>query len=261
MFRRLLKHQLKSTWKEINISYGIMIVASFIFSLVLNTSQDSFAYIIVATLYGVSWVVALTMFFKYIFNLFTSMYGKEAYLNFTLPVSSHMMVISKIIAVILYYLGFIISSIISAFVMVIIVDSQLLIDIIQEIGFLSGIVYGNNPLIIIISIIVSIISFLTILVIIHLIFALKNCFDLTNKRKYLVWLIVFGALFIHSIILEYDPIGISLCYDENYKIIVCQYDYNIWEIFSFWELFIELVELVGGYILTIYLIDNKVEIK
>ena len=118
MFTRLLKHQLKSTWKEFVIAYSIIIASAFIFSIVYNSQLST-----IGTIFGIIYVFSLmaAMFLIgfYSLKLFTSMYDKEAYTNFTLPVSSHSMVISKTLSVLIYGIGYLLSGIISILLMIV----------------------------------------------------------------------------------------------------------------------------------------------
>ena len=48
MFKRLLKHQLKTTWKEFNIAYGVIIFLGFLLAVAINSNSTPF--IIVSTI-------------------------------------------------------------------------------------------------------------------------------------------------------------------------------------------------------------------
>ena len=42
MFKRLLKHHLKSTWKEFNISFGIIIILGLFLALAIRSRNEVF---------------------------------------------------------------------------------------------------------------------------------------------------------------------------------------------------------------------------
>lgn len=267
MFTRLLKHQLKSTWKEFNIAYGVIILASILFSIIMKTNNSLVA-TIVGTIFVFSILAAMFLIVYYSIKLFTSMYAKEAYLNFTLPVSSHSMVISKILAVMLYSLGFLISVILAVVIMFLLVDPRIFVSLIEEFGVLAGIFIGKNPFILIISLLNSAISMMAGLVIFQLILALFNSVYSLNRKKWVLFLLIWAVFIIIDIILQLDPMKLYLVYDGNYVLSFVRVNdpYDLFmngqaTIFSLWSLIFTIIELVGGYFLTIYLIDKKVEIK
>ena len=44
MFKRLLKHQLKSTWKEFNIAYGVIVGLALLLILSIKAKNESILY-------------------------------------------------------------------------------------------------------------------------------------------------------------------------------------------------------------------------
>ena len=57
MFKRLLKHQLKTTWKEFNIAYGVIIFLGFLLAVAINSNSTPF--IIVSTILFVFAIFAI----------------------------------------------------------------------------------------------------------------------------------------------------------------------------------------------------------
>lgn len=262
MFGRLLKHQLKSTWKEFVIAYALMIGASLIFSIVIHSQND-----VISTIFGIIFVFSMiaVMFLVGYFSLklFTSMYDKEAYINFTLPVSSHSMVISKILAVLIYSFGFVLSFIISILLMFLLIDPAIFSVIIEAIGDVAILLMSTNILIPIIGLLYGAITTVAGLVLFQLALAFFNSVNSLHRKKWLWFLIIYAGITIISIVLQFDPIGLYLCFDNNFALqfVSLQNVFAFTPVFSVWALIITIIELVAGYFLTIYLLDKKVEIK
>ena len=97
MFKRLLKHQLKSTWKEFNIAYGVIIGLALLLILSIKVKNEALITISVI-LFSCSALALLGLMIYFVIKLFYSTtYGKQGYLTFTLPISTHALIISKII--------------------------------------------------------------------------------------------------------------------------------------------------------------------
>ena len=95
MFKRLLKHHLKSTWKEFNIAFAIIIILGLFLALAIRSKNEAFIIITGITFYA-SFIALSVLLINFHIKLFYSTtYGKQGYLTFTLPISTHALIISK----------------------------------------------------------------------------------------------------------------------------------------------------------------------
>ena len=154
MFKRLLKHQLKSTWKEFNIAYGVIVGLALLLILSIKAKNDALITISII-LFACSALALSGLMIYFVIKLFYSTtYGKQGYLTFTLPISTHALIISKIISALLYMVGFAISFFVSALLFDLFLDSSLIERYLPTIGELFDII-NANPLTFIISSICS----------------------------------------------------------------------------------------------------------
>ena len=265
MFKRLLKHQLKSTWKEFNIAYGVIVGLALLLILSIKAKNDALITISII-LFACSALALSGLMIYFVIKLFYSTtYGKQGYLTFTLPISTHALIISKIISALLYMVGFAISILISAFLLDVFLDSSIIESYLPTIGELFDII-NANPLTFIISSICSIISLLANLVILQFVFALANTITSSKKKVWIIILLLWAVSSATSIVSAFDPIGLQLCIDINtgHLIFLDMYDALVSgavPFLSIWDLLISIGELVGLYFATVYLIDKKIEIQ
>ena len=265
MFKRLLKPQLKSTWKEFNIAYGVIVLLSILLILSIKFENGTLL-AISAILFTCSTLALSGLIIYFIIKLFYSTtYGKQGYLTFTLPISTHALIISKIISALLYMLGFAISFFISALLFDIFLDSSLIESYLPVIGELFNVI-SENPWAFIINGIYSIISMLAGLVVLQFVFALANTISSSKKKVWIIILLLWAVSSATSIVSVFDPIGLQFCLDINTGKIVFA---NIQDaiiasalpFLSLWDLLVAIGELVGLYFATVYLIDKKIEVQ
>ena len=65
MFKRLLKHQLKSTWKEFNIAYLAIVIFGFLYAIAFKSNINEFI-IIMSILFVLAVFALIGLFFYFI---------------------------------------------------------------------------------------------------------------------------------------------------------------------------------------------------
>ena len=254
MFKRLLKHQLKSTWKEFNIAYGVIIGLALLLILSIKVKNEALITISVI-LFSCSALALLGLMIYFVIKLFYSTtYGKQGYLTFTLPISTHALIISKIISALLYVFGFFISFFISALLFDVFLDTLFIEDYLPALGELFNIIY-SNPGAFIIGGIYSIISSLASLIALQFIFALANTITSSKKKVWIIILLLWAVSSVISIVSAFDPLGLQLCVDYNTGKIILASIYNVVitpaiPFLSIWDLLIAICELVALYFAT-----------
>lgn len=105
MFKILLKHEWKATWK-INVLINGIFIAIAIFGCILFacadmrsfTTEHTLSFVGYMCIYGLSIFALFTIVFIYLLvRFYKSMYSREGYLTNTLPVSHHQLLLSKLI--------------------------------------------------------------------------------------------------------------------------------------------------------------------
>lgn len=266
MFARLLKQQLKSTYKIFNILYASIIILGLLLGLSFKI-ETAFTIIMVVFVYSIFGVLIF-----YIANMLkicsTSLYGKRGYLTFCIPVSPHHLIISKILTIFLYGFGLTLSVIIAIFLASILISPKDTASIFGEIGSFIQTIF-SNPLVTIISFINYFVSFTASLMLIFFAFALANTGIFNKKRSGMAVLIFIGINIVLEVILSlFADFNLSICvniYDSSKLAILTTMQINnsgeYVPFFSFTSFFINLLSLIGFYFGTIYLMKNKLELK
>ncbi len=263
MFKQLLKHQLKSTWKEFNISYGVFFLCCIISALFI-ASGNSHLMIIASIIIAITSLSVIGLLLYLLFKLFyQNTYGKQAYLTFTLPISTHSLIISKTITVLLYTLGYFITIVLSFLGCLAIIDIE---SIKALIPLLETIIdsYSSNVLATFLLFLQNSLSILSSLIFAHFVCAMSQTFVNVKRKVILVCALLCGLLLVIEIISSFNLIKPCVILDENKKLIIASYDnitINQTLVLSFWQLLLDLIEIFGFYFLTIYVIDKKIEIQ
>ncbi len=265
MFKRLLKHQLKTTWKEFNIAYALMILISVFLGVAIISESD--ALMIIATiLYAFSIFAVIGLAIKFFIKLFySSTYGKRGFLTFTLPISTHSLILSKLVSSLLYLFGFLLSGIISFLVLLLIVDASSLSEIFPIIGDLLTLI-NTNPFITFLYIFEGAISLVAELVLIQFVCAYAQTLTNSKKKENMVFVIYIIASFVFAIIMAFDPLSLYVALNSEtgrISLVVLNdtNSMNYISVFSIWTLLIEIGKMVGMYFWTVYIIDKKIEIQ
>lgn len=265
MFKRLLKHHLKSTWKEFNISFAIIIILGLFLALAIRSRNEVFIIITGITFYA-SFIALTILLVNFHIKLFYSTtYGKQGYLTFTLPISTHALIISKIVAVLLYSIGFAISIILSLVMFLLVIEPEVLKEIAPALLEMSTL-FTQAPGATILYTFYGIIATLSTYVMIQFACAFANTSTSSKSKVGLVILILWGIGVATSIIASFDPI--NLYFTINFETGKLGLKYLLDAAFSdgaailpLWLLILEIGKMVGFYFLTVYVIDKKIEIQ
>ncbi len=265
MFKRLLKHQLKTTWKEFNIAYALVILVSVFLGISIVSKSDTLM-VISMILYAFSIIGVLGLAIKFFIKLFySSTYGKRAFLTFTLPISTHSLILSKIVSSLLYLFGFFLSGTISVLVLLLIVDASSLNAIFPVIGELLSLI-SINPFISFLYIFESAVSLVAELILIQFVCAYAQTLTSSKKKENMVFVIYIVASMLFAIVMAMDPISMHVALNNTtgkISFIVLNetnsMDYT--SVFSIWSLLVEIGKMVGMYFWTVHIIDKKIEIQ
>lgn len=264
MFKRLLKHHLKSTWKEFNISFAIIIILGLFLALAIRSRNEVFIIITGITFYA-SFIALTILLVNFHIKLFYSTtYGKQGYLTFTLPISTHALIISKIVAVLLYSIGFAISIILSLVMFLLVLEPEVLKEIAPALLEMSTL-FTKAPGATILYTFYGIIATLSTYVMIQFACAFANTSTSSKSKVGLVILILWGIGVATSIIASFDPI--NLYFTINFEtgklglVYLLDATFSDGAILPLWLLILEIGKMVGFYFLTVYVIDKKIEIQ
>ena len=104
MLRKLLKHEFRSTSRIILPLFLVILVLSFFVSIVVHNGENvtnpvlTALFVIITSAYGIALAAVFVVLLVLMINRFrTNLLGDEGYVMFTLPVSIHQLVWSKII--------------------------------------------------------------------------------------------------------------------------------------------------------------------
>lgn len=263
MFGRLLKHQLKSTWKEFCILYGILILLGFLLGVAIATENEIFVTLI-GILYGFSIFAIVIIFFVYLFRInSTSTYGKQGYLTFSLPVSSHGLILSKVLTMVIYAIGMSLSFAISFLLVFLLVSPETAKSLISSISDVLWIAV-QNPLAALVYAVYSLVCLVTELIIIQFAFAAANTGISKNKRWLMAIVFFVGIQIVLTFLSAFDPIHIIVAMDQNAQLIAVKsngYYIDGYYLFSVWDMILQVILLLGLYFATVVLIDKKLELE
>lgn len=114
MFAKLLKYELKSTYRTFLIIFAVVLISSLMpfFGGIVNSSNISlFGYTVLAILV----MPVIIIYIVVVINRYNqNLYGEEAYLMFTLPVKSWQIILSKLISSVIWAILTALMAVISA---------------------------------------------------------------------------------------------------------------------------------------------------
>ncbi len=265
MFARLLKHQLKSTYVTFNILYGVIILLGLLLGISL---KNTLLFSILIIMFAFS-LIAVVIF--YVMSMFqicaTSLYGKRGYLTFSIPVSPHQLILSKILTVFLYGFGLVLSFIIAFYLVFFVISPENAFEIFGEFGKFIASVF-SNPAVALLSFINYIVSFVSGLMLIFFSFALANSGISNKNRSVIAVLIYIGLSILLSIIKEFNILDFNICiniYNKNQlAILTTDQIISSSEFSSFFSInsfIVDLISGVGLYFGSVYLMTHKLELE
>lgn len=266
MFARLLKHEFKSTYRQFLIAYGLLILMGLLIGVCFKLDFNITMIIIIALLAYGTLIASLVLFGIYSMRILNqNTYQKRGYLTFSLPINTHALLISKIVAILIYLLGLGISVFIAIGLIILFIDPSILGNL-----FSSIIPYYTNPIFALISFLIGFVSSVMAIVVLQFIFAFTNS-GLSRRHRVLVQvLLVIGLYVLLNILFVFDPIGYYLgCTSEGTLQIFSNEEYSnlltdgrtIFTTINIFRAIITIFTMVGLYFLTVYIIDHKLELE
>lgn len=242
MLAKLLKFEFKSTYRSYLFLYLVILISSFLVPQVLDS--DGIFAIAVNITYTVSlFGLLIMMFVNIIQNYRKTMYGKQAYLTHTLPVSTNKLLACKCIAALVWMLVSIFIVIISGFIV-----GQMLTYANFDITILVDAFFESITLMILINLVLSLLQtillFYMIISLVHTRYIPKHkafagivifiVFAFIDAHFNQLFMLNNNFIYIGSGTFE-DQLGISILYS--------------------------LTLCVIEYIVTKYILDHKMEIE
>ena len=269
MFGKLLKHNFLDTWKEFCSLYGVIIVLGVLLGAAASTGYGAL-FTIISILFGGSFVAIVVLYIIYFFRISnTSVYGKQGYLTHSIPVSAHELILSKILTLFIYMLGFAISLSLSFLLITIIISPEVASELVRGISLKFDVLL-RNPLSAFLYFLYSLVDVLAGLVLIQFIFAAANTGITRNKRLLIAIVIYIGIGIVLSIFEEVlDPIQIQIALDADYQLVAInlrtiqpdQISDLSASLFSVWSFILAFIEMICLYFLTIYILNKRIEIE
>jgi len=258
MLRKLFKHELKSSYLEITIVNIVNIFASTVFSLLIRATRNTVVIGLLIMSLVILTVIAFSIVIINIVRSFNNkMFSHEGYLTFTLPVKIDEIIISKIMANIIWYFITVFSTIFSIFIIIFIN-----VDILDILIILKHLPLNEVPPMLI-SALMSIIDITLVLIFILLSLILLNIGKITKHKR----LAGFGMFFGLSMISTWIK-GLIRALPFRLRFSGGSY---IFErivtgmtrtgLINFNNLFWNFIFITSLYFLSKYLIKNKLELE
>lgn len=261
MFKRLLKHEFKSTYKDFLILFLSVLVSSLLFGIGLKFNEVRI-YISFSIVYFCSLIGLVCLSFYYIYLIIgKSLFSKQGYLTFSLPISANQLIMSKVIVVLTYLIS--ISLCVSLSVGIILL---LGLDI-SQVPF-GELLKNANFTIFSISFIEQLVSNIMWIIFILFIFALSNSGLIKKKRKSNPIIFAIGIVMILNIaksLIYYDNKDLYLCVNNNYSLSIVfakKIDFvNVTYYYSISQFVVNIIIIVVLYFLSKKIIEKKLELQ
>lgn len=277
MFGRLLKHQLKSTWKEFTILFGVIIALGIALGLAFKFESILLLLGVIILAYGV--IIAVSVLYTiFVYKItFSQTYGKQAYLMFSIPISQNALILSKIITQLIYGVSMILSMFIAVLLALLFISPEVMTELLKVLPNAIGALYSikNAPILVLLYIFYLICAEAFALISLQFIAALANT-GITRKHRIILAIALYIGLQTIYQILVYtlDPIqcfvGMTFANTIGFT---CLWQYssvdrliqsiavrNLGNV-SIWELVILIAGSIGMYIGTIKILQHKIEIE
>lgn len=268
MLKKIIKNELKSNWLEVVIVSSIIIILAFLYALTTHTKQSfivssAFTTLLIAYISG-----CVIVLINIISSFYKKMFSDEGYLTLTLPVTSHQLLIGKLISAIILIVSIGIAIILSVVIMNFVGTGKItdFIIINTNLPIIVNIIYILEVFFRIILLLVSLFSLLAIL----------NCLRI-RKFKILLSIILYYVLyFVLSLISNFATvIPFSLYYSFESKTAFfgisdnpyttkgdfIKYSKSAIEVIDFNAFFWVIVVIIVLYFITNHIIKNKIELE
>ncbi|MEG0239987.1 hypothetical protein [Anaerorhabdus sp.] len=253
---KLIKYEMIHSYRNFALVFGIFLLACLIVPFLPYDISAIGASIIIFAFFGISIAVFVTI----IKNYNTSMFKKPGYLTLTLPVSSHELVLSKVISA---FLWLTITSIVLAVGIMILVFAIITVEgvPINMNEFFNAINYAFGRIDLGVFLIGLVQGILEGLVIILGLFVLVTAVQTkyTRNHKTAISFLIFIA---YTVIMSFIGMNLPISMQESGFIFEVMEYGKISSISINWYLMImTIVEIVAFYGITVYILEKKIEIE
>lgn len=261
MFLNLIKNELKSTIKNYLIVY-LTFIASTIIAAIFTVLKAPVVllFISISTIYICLLALLVIVFINIVKMSSKDMYDSQGFLTFSLPVSNHQLVLSKILVSILYTLLTSITIYLACYIFVVILNPESALDYIKSL-FSKPFTYY------IMSMVWSVASIIEFICLLQYVNSLGNSSFIRRKSAGKTVLLFFAmtiVLNIVSIILHVMiPYDVYFVIEANTGEIICEATSGgayIENGFSLFELISNICISVIFYFLTIYNLNKKLDL-
>lgn len=257
---KLLKYDFIQSYRAYSMIFALFFLLSFMASSIV---YDNFIkWILFSVLISLTVIIIVLFFINTIKHFNSSMYRKSGYLTLTLPVSTHKIVLSKFIANFIWFVLGIILLIFGVFIVIIFSSENILIGL-YEVGniiniFFKEIITNNKSMLTLLFFFSFFASFILEL---YFIISLVNT-KISRNNKVFAGIMIFILITIITGILNQ-----SLHFYDFFNFINLDsyYFYNDFPSHIFWGFALSVLSVnifysLVYYYLTIYIIDNMIEI-
>lgn len=242
MFGRLLKHDLKANIFEFLILFVVLVISSGLLGFAMANNYNVFSTIVILIYSGVLIAMSVISFLHMKRILFDGIYTKRGYLTFSLPISTHQLLLSRILSSIIYVVMTGIGVLLSIYVMLFFMSPTLARQILGELIHIF-----EHPVGLLLTFTSSLIDFIFYLMVILFVFSLSHSGIIPGKRNAITLLLFIGFYIAIGLIYLYNPIDLYLSYDSA-TVDIGAFIYNV--VFG-----------VGLYFATAALIEKKIELQ
>lgn len=256
MVKKLMKHELFSIFRVLLIPIIVIIALAILCRISLlspiNNSAEIGVVTLLLTFYTLGIIVVyIFSFFFCVGRFYKSLFTGEGYMTMSLPVTSDQLILTKILSAIIAMFTISIVCALSGCVFLLGTD-QTILDVIYNIfsviGNLLGVIWGEEPMLIVEAVILVIVSIPKGLLIFYFVLAIAQLCT-TKNRTGIAVAIYIGIMFAWGILSQftYDPILLA----------ASEVSMHLY----FWiEIIFNLVVEVVCYIVVRYILKNKINL-
>lgn len=260
MFKRLLKHEIISNYKYISILCAIIVGCGIFASLAIwLESMWLLSLLIIVISLSVTAVNILLLI--YIFNTIgKNTFEKRGYLTFQIPVSSHQIVLSKIVTILIAEAVIFISTIFAFYIIFI------PLELAEDVAGIINNILSINILPLLFQLLCSLISLINSIIMLFFAFAICNSQSMKSNKSIMAIGLYFAFSIGISILSSFDFMNLYFSVSDNAFIFI---ERSLLEsvllddsgLINIWTVIIEIVTSIGFYIGTIKLLDNRLELE
>ncbi|MBS6374955.1 MAG: hypothetical protein KH431_10155 [Erysipelotrichaceae bacterium] len=252
---KLMKYELKCTYRSFGLVYVVILAASFFLT---PNSDGSQVAMILAMIYGIAIGTLVVMIFVTVIrNYYTSMFQKQGYLTQTLPVKSYELISSKLLIAYFWIVVSVLIIIISTFIIAFKANNASFNDILEVIRQLLQATMDRDFWLIlgyfIITPLEAILLFYLTMTAVHTKYVRKHRV-LIGIALYFV--ISYAVSYVTDVILSLSSGAFDTAFYQSVSVVQFRSEAQTWMMLGF-----SAVLAVVYFIGTCYILDHKLEIE